>query len=140
MTLGNARVFSREAIIGAAALAAVSIFVGSASAQDQQAQENDGPLLVAGTVDCRYALRPAETAICNTPVLAAMDIQMDTLFKVLSSLVKPEVGVELANSQEIFLKEREACATDVECIGTTTAARIGDLDAVLKRLAAAGPY
>jgi len=91
-------------------------------------------------VDCRYQLRPVETAICNTPVLAAMDIQMITLYSALNQLVNPEVGVVMSADQETFLKTREACSSDVTCIGESYAARIGELDKILKDIASRGPY
>lgn len=129
----------RNAIFAALATVAVAFGAAGASAQEQT-QADDKMTLVAGTVDCRYQLRPVETAICSTPVLAAMDLQMITLYNVLNALVKPETGMEMAASQQAFLKARESCTGDPECIGQTIAQRIGALDTILKDIASRGPY
>ncbi|WP_436641177.1 lysozyme inhibitor LprI family protein [Microbaculum sp. FT89] len=129
----------RNAILAALAMVAVGIGATGASAQEQT-QAEDTMTLVAGTVDCRYQLRPIETAICTAPVLAAMDLQMITLYNVLNALVKPETGVEMAATQQAFLKSREACTSDPECIGQAIARRIGELDVILKDIASRGPY
>jgi uncharacterized protein len=137
MMLRNAPVLLRGAIAGAVAMVAAAGWAGAASAQEKA---EDELVLVAGSVDCRYQLRPVETVICGTPVLAAMDLQMVTLFNVLNALVTSEVGVEMAAGHQVFLKTREACANDGECIGQVTAKRIGDLDDILKDIASRGPY
>ncbi len=126
----------RNAIFAGFALAVAALGAQGASAQQQQDQQT----LVAGTVDCRFQVRPVDSAICGTPVLAAMDLQMLTLFKVLEVLVKPETATELAVGQETFLKARETCGGDADCIGQITANRIGELDRVLKDIASRGPY
>jgi len=138
MMLRIAPVLLRGAIVGAVAMVAATGWAGGASAQEQKADEEI--VLVAGSVDCRYQLRPNETVICSTPILAAMDLQMVTLFNVLNALVKPEVGIEMSAGQQVFLKTREACANDGECIGQVTAKRIGELDVILKDIASRGPY
>jgi uncharacterized protein len=125
-----------KAFLGVAAVGVAAFAPLQASAQ----QAGDEPTLVAGTIDCRYQLRPVDTTICTTPILAAMDLQMITLFNVLNHLVKPEVGVEMAATQEAFMKTRAACSTDVDCIGQTTARRISELDVILKDIASRGPY
>lgn len=134
----------RNAIVGGLALIATASGLTGASAQTQpqpQAQgQSQEQVLVAASVDCRYQLRPVETAICSTPVLAAMDIQMVTLFNTLNLLVKPEVGVDMAAKQQDFLKARESCGPEVNCIGQATAERISELDAILKDIASRGPY
>ena len=94
MTLRKAMMFAL--MIGGIALNAVP-----ATAQDN-AEEDREQLLIAGTVDCRYQLRPAEVAICGTPVLAAMDLQMTTLFNILNLLVKQETALEMAATQQQF--------------------------------------
>lgn len=134
----------RNAIAGALSLAAAAGFAAVASAQQQQQQQDqqqaEGLLLVAGTIDCRYQLRPLDTAICSTPVLAAMDIQMITLFNALNLLVKSEVAIDMAADQQDFLKSRELCGTDSVCIGQAMAERIAELDGILKEIASRGPY
>ena len=136
MMFRNARILLRTAVVGALATFA---FSQAASAQ-QDAKESEEMVLVAGTVDCHFPVRPTETTICSTPVLAAMDLQMITLYNILNALVKPEVGIELATGQQVFIKEREVCASDIDCIGKVTATRIGELDNVLKDIASRGPY
>ncbi len=138
MMLRIAPVFLRGAIAGAVAMVVAAGWVSGACAQDQAAAEP--PVLVAGTVDCRDQLRPVENVICGAPVLAAMDLQMITLFNVLNLLVQPDVGVEMAATQQLFLKTREACANDAGCVGQVIAKRIGELDSILKDIASRGPY
>jgi uncharacterized protein len=111
-----------------------------AQAQTQPKQQDDEMVLVTGTVDCLHALRPVETAICSAPVLAAMDIQMITLYNIVNVLVKPEVATSLAAEQQIFLRTREACGPDFNCIGEIVATRINELDGILRDIASRGPY
>ena len=122
----------------AIALMAIGLSATAAAAQQEQAGEE--PTLVALSIDCRYQLRPAETTICSSPVLAAMDIQMMTLFNVLNLLANQEVAVVMAADQDAFLRVRAACASDAQCIGEAYALRIGELDKILKDIASRGPY
>ncbi|MEJ8573793.1 hypothetical protein [Microbaculum marinum] len=135
----------RKMMTSALVAAGLAMASSAAMAQSDQSSQpapsqGEGPVLVAGTIDCRYQIRPAETAICSTPVLAAMDIQMVTLFNILNLLVNEEVGAVMAADQQEFLRERSACAADVNCIGESYAARIGALDRILKDIASRGPY
>jgi uncharacterized protein len=132
----------RKAMMRALFIGGLALTSSAASAQDAQTAdgESEAPLLVADTVDCRYQVRPDEVAICNAPVLAAMDIQMGTLFKVLNLLVNKEVGTVIAADQQEFLKVRASCASDANCIGQAYVTRIGELDKVLKDIASRGPY
>ena len=132
----------RKAMMYAAMIAGLALTTSAAKAQDTQGAEgaDEAPVLIADTVDCRYQLRPDEIAICNTPVLAAMDIQMGTLFKVLNLLVNKEVGTVMAADQQAFLRARSNCASDGNCIGQAYAARIGELDNILKDIASRGPF
>lgn len=126
----------RKAMMCGVLAGGLAVSATMAMAQDNQEEQ----VLVAGTVDCRYQLRPVETAICSTPVLAAMDIQMITIYNILNLLVNSQVGVVMSADQEVFLKARESCSSDAGCIGEAYAARIGELDAILKDIASRGPY
>lgn len=108
----------------------------SARAQDT----DDEPLYITGTIDCRSAIRPYESTVCGNGVLAAMDLQMQTLFQVVQKLVQPQVAAQLAAGQQAFFKVREACADDANCIGQSYATRIQEIDSVLQGLIARGPY
>jgi len=125
----------------AIALMAIGLTImAAATPAVAQQQAGEEPSLVALSIDCRYQLRPAETTICSSPVLAAMDIQMMTLFNVLNLLANQEVAVVMASDQEAFLRVRSACASDAQCIGEAYALRISELDKILKDIASRGPY
>lgn len=122
----------------AAVVATAPLMSPTAGALAQAA--GDGPLYITGTIDCRSAIRPYENTVCANGVLAAMDLQMQTLYQVVQQLVQPQVAAQLAAGQQAFLRVREACADDATCIGQSYASRIQEIDKVLQDLIARGPY
>lgn len=122
----------------AAVVAAAPLISPTAGARAQGA--SDEPLYITGTIDCRSAIRPYESTVCANGVLAAMDLQMQTLYQVVQKLVQPQVAAQLAAGQQAFFRIREACADDANCIGQSYATRIQEIDTVLQGLVARGPY
>ncbi|TCT11395.1 hypothetical protein EDC22_104152 [Tepidamorphus gemmatus] len=122
----------------ATVLATAPLMFTSAGVRAQSA--GDEPRYITGTIDCRVAIRPYESTVCSNGVLAAMDLQMQTLYQVVQQLVQPQVAAQLAAGQQAFFRVREACADDATCIGQSYASRIQEIDAVLQELIARGPY
>lgn len=127
----------REVVAGAG-LAAAAILSSVAGSHAQQGSGE--PLYITGTIECSSAIRPYETTVCSHGVLAAMDLQMQTLYRVVERLVKPEAGLKLEADHQAFLRAREACAGDANCLGQTYAGRIQQIDQVLQDIVSRGPY
>ena len=66
--------------------------------------------------NCNFAKQPDELTICRDDSLKALDEQMaDRFFKIRQQL--PPAGVRQLNSgQKDFLKRRNFCGTDGDCI------------------------
>ena len=47
---------------------------------------------------------------------------------------------DIQDAQRTFIKKRAACGAKVSCIRRAYAARIAQLQAVMKRIASRGPY
>src|ERR1700693_2714049 len=70
----------------------------------------------AASFDCKLAKLPVEISICSDPTLSSED---EELAREYSPLVKsaPADAVKLIKSeQKVWLKERNACVSDMQCI------------------------
>jgi uncharacterized protein len=132
-TEGTRDMLSRK--FAAAALAGLCLTVASASAQtNDQGQapvsESSAAAFVT-TFDCGTAMRPDQTTICSSPQLAAMDLQMQTLYTVVAKFLSDSELADLQAGQKAFLDARAGCGEDFQCIGTGYARRIGQLDTLV---------
>lgn len=112
-----------------AALAALLVPAAPASAQTDGGSAFDqasAPELVT-SFNCKTAMRPDQTTVCSSPQLAAMDIQMSTLYTVAGKLLPASEAGDLQASQRAFLNKRATCGEEFRCIGDSYAARIAEL-------------
>jgi uncharacterized protein len=65
---------------------------------------------------------------------------MATLFAVTTSLVAMGQRGNIQDAQRAWLTKREACRDDVACLTRAYAARIDDLNRVLKTIESRGPF
>jgi len=79
----------------------------------------------AASFDCAKAARPDEIAICSTPSLSDLDVEMATLYRVRMELPML-MGARGAaqDEQRDFLSTRAKCGGDVQCLTSTYDARI----------------
>ena len=67
--------------------------------------------------DCRSSTLPAETTICGDAALFDLDVQLQHQFLQLLG-TKPVASVRAIRDDELkWLRDRNACATDKQCIG-----------------------
>lgn len=74
----------------------------------------------AQSFNCRYAKLPAEVAICQSAELSALDSQMASLYFALPSGVRDR----LEGSQMRWLRQRNACGYNFDCIASAYRERI----------------
>jgi uncharacterized protein len=89
----------------------------------------------AASFDCDSAkLAADEKVICDTRSLNDADVKMVTTFDILTSLLAMGNRGKLQEEQSIWLKKRQACAEDVECIRNAYVERLKQLDEAYKGL------
>ncbi len=89
----------------------------------------------AASFDCDKAnLAADEKVICDTRTLNDADVKMVTTFDILTSLLAMGNRDKMREEQSAWLKKRQACAEDVECIRTAYTERLKQLDEAYKDL------
>nr|WP_272210504.1 hypothetical protein [Marinicella sp. W31]MDC2876396.1 hypothetical protein [Marinicella sp. W31] len=82
----------------------------------------------AASFDCSASgLTPNEKTICANLTLNDDDVKMATMYTMLKGLFAMGVSGNMADDQKAWLKQREACGTDVSCIEKAYQVRIGQL-------------
>ncbi len=89
---------------------------------------------------CAKASLAAEHAICRTYSLGQAEARMATLFGIATSLVAMGQRGDIHDQQAQWLKTREACGGDIDCLTAAYEARIGELNKVIEDIASRGPY
>ena len=91
-------------------------------------------------IDCSKASTSNERAICADPFLLQTDARLDTLYDIASRLVSPAEHDSLVDSQRAWVKEREQCGTDKNCMRAAYARRASVFESILQRAQARGPF
>ena len=82
----------------------------------------------AASFDCSASgLTPNEKTICSNLTLNDDDVKMATMYTMLKGLFAMGMSGNMADDQKAWLKEREACGTDVACIEKAYDTRIDQL-------------
>jgi uncharacterized protein len=83
----------------------------------------------AASFDCGKATQPDEKAICATPALGDLDVEMATLYRVRMELPML-MGARGAarDDQQSFLDERAKCGSDVACLTQQYNQRVSELN------------
>ena len=76
--------------------------------------------------DCRYAKTASEKKVCASPLLAAKDRAMASLFYDLMARADPATRAHLRRSRDAFLARRERCGSE-ECIAAAYDARRAEI-------------
>jgi uncharacterized protein len=69
----------------------------------------------------------AEQAVCASPQLARLDVELSKLFFLLRGRLDAANGVRLRDSQRLWLKRRDACMNDWNCLEAQYVSRIREL-------------
>ncbi|QRM57029.1 lysozyme inhibitor LprI family protein [Sinorhizobium sp. BG8] len=89
----------------------------------------------AASFDCDAAeLAADEKAICENRKLNDADVRMVTTFDLLSGLLAMGARGTLQDQQAAWLKERQACGGDADCIGRAYEKRMLELDQAYKNI------
>lgn len=91
-------------------------------------------------LDCAKAASPADKTICSDYRLGQQEARMATLFEWTTSFVGMGQRGTIQDAQRAFIATREACGTDVACLGGAYAKRIGQLEAVMEDIKSRGPF
>ena len=86
----------------------------------------------AASFNCGKATTPDEIAICRTPSLSDLDMQMATLYG-MRMQIPMLMGAKGAaqDEQRAFLQSRAACGSSVACITSAYQQRIAALNATI---------
>ena len=88
----------------------------------------------AASFDCNRARTSDEKAICDNRALNDADVRMVTTFDLLSGLIAMGARGTLQDQQAAWLKERQACGADVDCIKRAYDKRMQQLDQAYKNI------
>ncbi|RWX75421.1 hypothetical protein EPK99_17090 [Neorhizobium lilium] len=89
----------------------------------------------AASFDCERAeLAADEKKICDTRSLNDADVKMVTTFDILTGLLPMGSRGTLQEEQSSWLKKRQACNADAECIRNAYSERMKQLDEAYKGL------
>ena len=91
-------------------------------------------------IDCSKASTSNERTICADPFLLQADARLDTLYDVSSRMVAMGTRGDLIDSQRAWIREREACGADKNCIRAAYAKRSAVFEEILQRVEAHGPF
>jgi uncharacterized protein len=91
-------------------------------------------------LDCSKANSTAERTVCSDYGLGQSEARIATLFELTTSLVAMGQRAQIQDDQRAFLKERDACGSDVACIRSAYAVRNKLLEAVMTRIKERGPF
>lgn len=89
----------------------------------------------AASFDCNGKnLAADEKAICENRDLNDADVKMVTTFEILTGLLAMGTRGEMQDDQATWLKRRQACGADVECIRTAYAERLKQLSETFEKI------
>lgn len=84
----------------------------------------------AASFACNKAIHADEKAICANRTLNDKDVEMVTKYQFLKGLFAMGRSGEMADSQRTWLKQRQACAGDVQCLTKRYQQRLSELDKI----------
>ena len=91
-------------------------------------------------IDCSKAASRNERTLCSDPFLLQTDARLDTLYEISTHLVGMGERGDLIDSQRAWVKQRESCGSDKNCIRAAYARRASVFEAILKRAESHGPF
>jgi uncharacterized protein YecT (DUF1311 family) len=77
--------------------------------------------------DCSGRLAPDEATICTDPALASLDRQLNMAYRRLRAQLDQTQFPRLRDEQRLWLRQRQNCGTDRNCLATTFQSRIAQL-------------
>ena len=94
----------------------------------------------AASFDCNQARTPDEIAICENRDLNDMDVRMATLLDIAKGFVLMGERGAIQDDQREWLRQRQRCGGDFDCLRRSYRKRIGELEAEIQSIRSRGPY
>jgi uncharacterized protein len=91
-------------------------------------------------LDCTKADSAAQRTICSDYGLGQSEARIATLYELTTSLVAMGQRGNIQDDQRAFIRERDACNSDIRCIQRAYDKRGKQLDAVMARIKERGPF
>ena len=91
-------------------------------------------------LNCAKADAQAQKIICSDYGLGQQEARMATLYALATSLVAMGQRGNIQDEQRAFLKERDACGSNIDCIRNVYGSRIRQLNAVMADIIKRGPF
>ncbi|WP_335210063.1 hypothetical protein [Klebsiella aerogenes] len=88
----------------------------------------------AASFDCAQAHTEDEVAVCHTPVLNDLDVQMATEYRLLRGLVAMGQAGNMVDDQRKWLVARRRCGSQEACLLTRYRERLRQLNDVYQGL------
>jgi von Willebrand factor type D domain len=121
---GDSR-FASGAAMAAVALKDREQWLAAAALEDRQKA-------FAPSFNCERAKIPAEHAICENASLASKDVEMDALYRNLVQTSDSSTGANWKSQQLRWLKARNTCMADVNCLIAEYDRRINELQTAVR--------
>lgn len=91
-------------------------------------------------LDCKKAGSDSERTICSNYELGQDEARVATLYGLATSLVAMGQRGAIQDDQRAFLKQRDACSSNVACLRNAYSAREKQLESVMTRIQQRGPF
>ncbi len=91
-------------------------------------------------LDCGKANSVAERTICSDYGLGQSEARVATLYEMTTSLVAMGQRGAIQDDQSAFIKQRDACGSNIGCIRNAYNARTKQLEAVMANIKQHGPF
>ncbi|CDL86159.1 lysozyme inhibitor LprI family protein [Xenorhabdus cabanillasii] len=85
-------------------------------------------LSFAASFDCAKARASDEKAICTSPKLNDLDVEMSVKYHFLRGLFAMGISGEMYDDQKAWLKQRQQCKANISCLRESYRQRINQLD------------
>lgn len=94
----------------------------------------------AASFNCRFARLPDERAVCADLTLNDQDVRMAQLYDITRRLVPMGTRGAIMDRQVVWLRQRQACGANRQCLANAYAGRIAELNQVMERVYGQGPF
>lgn len=91
-------------------------------------------------IDCGVAQSASDKAICGNYGLGQLEARTATLYQWSTSFVGMGQRGDMQDAQRAFIRERESCGAEAGCLRRVYDTRIAQLQAVMERVRARGPF
>lgn len=84
----------------------------------------------SASFDCQKATQADEKTICANRSLNDMDVEMATKYQFLQGLFPMGTRGAMQDAQQVWLKSRQKCGSDTDCLAKSYESRLQQLDEI----------